>query len=107
MLGLKDVRFLPLPDTTIMMFQQQVGNKKLLIVNRLPKEKIQIDSKLSADLVLFRDLPHYRKMDWCKQLKASVWVVDASVLKPKNKTILEDKKTWQILREGPYVVRFD
>jgi competence protein ComEC len=107
MLGLKDVRFLPLPDTTTMMFQQQVGNKKLLIVNRLPKEKIQIDSKLSADLVLFRDLPHYRKMDWCKQLKASVWVVDASVLKPKNKTILEDKKTWQILREGPYVVRFD
>lgn len=107
MLGLKDVTFLPLPDTSTMIFQQQIGNKKLLIINRLPKEKLKLEASLSADLVLFRDLPHYRKMDWCRQLNAPVWLVDASVIKPKNKTILEDARTWQILKEGPYFMRFD
>jgi len=106
MLGLKEIDYQELRDTNTYVYRQKIGSKSVLVVNHLPPNKLKILKSETADLVLVRSVPHVKNMDWLNDIDAPVWLLDASVLKPKNKVFATRPDVWNVLNQGPYFLNF-
>ncbi len=102
MLGLSDIEFQALPDSQTHIFKQNMGAKSILVVNHISRKALKLSRPIQADFVLFRSLPHAKKMDWLNEIQSNSWVIDASVLKPKNRALISNDKVWNVMRDGPY-----